>query len=155
MTRAGEIVTREEVRQSVWPEAPAATLDANVNTAMNKLRQLLGDSPEKPVYVETIPRRGYCFIAKVEFSDVAPTSQGTDDTEKEKAEARDRGGMRFILRYIAGSPVRLASIVVASMVLGALMVLAWSFVNGRNQQGARRDAEVVSQRTNKIQNLAE
>ena len=153
--RAGEIVTREDVRLRVWPESSLANLDANVNTAMNKLRQLLGDSPEKPVYIETIPRRGYCFIAKVEFSAAVPTSQGTADTEKEKAQARDRGGMRFILHYIAGSPVRLASIVVASMVLGALMVLAWSFVNGKNQQGARRDAEVVSQRTNKIQNLAE
>jgi DNA-binding winged helix-turn-helix (wHTH) protein len=147
MGRAGDLVSREEVRQGVWPEAPASTLDANVNTAMNKLRQLLGDSPEKPVYIETIPRRGYCFIAKVEFSDAPPALGGSVPTQNVDPAARNGGGIRFILQYIAGSPVRLASVVVASMVLGALMVLAWSFVNGKNQQGARHDAEVVSQRS--------
>jgi DNA-binding winged helix-turn-helix (wHTH) protein len=40
--------------------------DANVNTTVNKLRLALGDSPEKPMYVETIPRQGYCFLGTVE-----------------------------------------------------------------------------------------
>jgi DNA-binding winged helix-turn-helix (wHTH) protein len=40
--------------------------DANVNTTVNKLRLALGDSPEKPMYVETIPRQGYCFLGNVE-----------------------------------------------------------------------------------------
>src|SRR4030088_3531791 len=70
LSRAGEIVTREEVRGQLWPDTLLANLDANVNTTMNKLRQVLGDSPGKPVYVETIPRRGYSFIASVEFSSV-------------------------------------------------------------------------------------
>src|ERR1700704_720075 len=68
LRRAGDVVTREEVRRQLWPETFLANLDANVNTTMNKLRQVLGDSPESPVYIETIPRRGYNFIAKVEFS---------------------------------------------------------------------------------------
>jgi DNA-binding winged helix-turn-helix (wHTH) protein len=63
-------VTREEVRRQLWPDTFLANLDANVNTTINKLRQVLGDSPENPVYVETIPRRGYSFIASVEFSSV-------------------------------------------------------------------------------------
>ena len=146
MARAGEIVTREEVRHRVWPEAPVSTLDANVNTAMNKLRQLLGDSAEKPVYIETIPRRGYSFIAGVEFSEVPPKPARPTDRESAKAATHRGAGIRSILQFIAGSPMRLASVVLASMVLGALMVLAWSLVNGKNQQGARRDAEVVSQR---------
>src|SRR3984893_17173895 len=70
VSRAGEVVTREEVRRQLWPDTFLANLDANVNTTMNKLRQVLGDSPETPVYVETIPRRGYTFIASVEFSSV-------------------------------------------------------------------------------------
>src|SRR6266404_6823055 len=70
LSRAGEIVTRSEVQRQLWPDTFLANLDANVNTTMNKLRQVLGDSPESPVYIETIPRRGYSFIASVEFSNV-------------------------------------------------------------------------------------
>jgi DNA-binding winged helix-turn-helix (wHTH) protein len=43
--------------------------DANVNTTVNKLRMALGDSPDKPMYVETIPRQGYCFLLNVERGD--------------------------------------------------------------------------------------
>lgn len=64
--RPGEIVTREALRARLWPDGTFVNYDANVNTAVNKLRLALGDSPEKPMYVETIPRRGYCFLGTVE-----------------------------------------------------------------------------------------
>ena len=64
--RPGEIVTREALRARLWPGGTFVNYDANVNTTVNKLRLALGDSPEKPVYVETIPRQGYCFLGNVE-----------------------------------------------------------------------------------------
>jgi len=64
--RPGEIVTREALRARLWPDGAAVNYDANVNTTINKLRLALGDSPEKPMYVETIPRQGYCFLGIVE-----------------------------------------------------------------------------------------
>jgi DNA-binding winged helix-turn-helix (wHTH) protein len=64
--RPGEIVTREVLRARLWPGGTFVNYDANVNTTVNKLRLALGDSPEKPVYVETIPRQGYCFLGSVE-----------------------------------------------------------------------------------------
>ena len=64
--RPGEIVTREALRARLWPDGTFVNYDANVNTTVNKLRLALGDSPEKPMYVETIPRRGYCFLGTVE-----------------------------------------------------------------------------------------
>lgn len=64
--RPGEIVTREAMRARLWPEGAFVNYDANVNTTVNKLRLVLGDSPEKPMYVETIPRQGYCFLGTVE-----------------------------------------------------------------------------------------
>jgi DNA-binding winged helix-turn-helix (wHTH) protein len=64
--RPGEIVTREALRARLWPDGTFVNYDANVNTAINKLRLALGDSPEKPMYVETIPRQGYCFLGTVE-----------------------------------------------------------------------------------------
>lgn len=67
----GEIVTREVLRTRMWPLDTHVNYDANVNTTVNKLRQVLGDSNDAPVFVETIPRKGYSFIAKVEYLDVA------------------------------------------------------------------------------------
>src|SRR5215471_4214676 len=64
--RPGEIVTREALRARLWPGGVFVNYDANVNTIVNKLRLALGDSPEKPMYVETIPRKGYCFLGNVE-----------------------------------------------------------------------------------------
>jgi DNA-binding winged helix-turn-helix (wHTH) protein len=64
--RPGEIVTREVLRGRLWPDGTFVNYDANVNTTVNKLRLALGDSPEKPMYVETIPRQGYCFLGNVE-----------------------------------------------------------------------------------------
>ncbi len=64
--RPGEIVTRDELRVRLWPDGNFVNYDANVNTTVNKLRLVLGDSPENPMYVETIPRQGYCFLGNVE-----------------------------------------------------------------------------------------
>src|SRR5882724_9073671 len=63
----GEVVTREALRARLWPDDAQVNYDANVNTTVNKLRQMLGDTPEKPIFVETIPRKGYCFVGKVEY----------------------------------------------------------------------------------------
>lgn len=62
----GEVVTREEVRARLWPEETFVDFEHSVNTAINKVRQALSDSPEKPRYIETVPRVGYRFLAPVE-----------------------------------------------------------------------------------------
>src|ERR1700746_1165726 len=67
--RPGEIVTRDALRARLWPGGTFVNYDANVNTTVNKLRLALGDSPDKPMYVETIPRQGYCFLGNVERAD--------------------------------------------------------------------------------------
>lgn len=66
--KQGEVVTREELKQALWPADTHVNYDANVNTTVNKLRQALGESTEKPAYIETIPRKGYSFISTAEFS---------------------------------------------------------------------------------------
>jgi DNA-binding winged helix-turn-helix (wHTH) protein len=62
----GQIITRETLRSRLWPCDPQINYDANVNTTVNKLRHVLGDSHDRPFYVETIPRRGYTFIASAQ-----------------------------------------------------------------------------------------
>jgi DNA-binding winged helix-turn-helix (wHTH) protein len=70
LDKPGEVVTREELRQRLWPADTHVNYDANVNTTVNKLRQVLGDSTEKPLYIETIPRKGYCLLVAAEASEV-------------------------------------------------------------------------------------
>jgi DNA-binding winged helix-turn-helix (wHTH) protein len=74
--RPGEIVTRENLRARLWPGGTFVNYDANVNTTVNKLRLALGDSPDKPMYVETIPRQGYCFLGNIERGNELARSSG-------------------------------------------------------------------------------
>ena len=65
LERAGEVVTREELQQKLWPSDTFVDFDHSLNTAINKVREALGDSASSPRYVETLARRGYRFIAPV------------------------------------------------------------------------------------------
>ena len=71
--RPGELVSREELRKKLWPNDTFVDFDHGVNIAVNKLRDALGDSAEKPRFIETLPRRGYRFIAAIGPVDVAIT----------------------------------------------------------------------------------
>src|SRR5262249_29629021 len=62
----GDLVTREELRQKLWPADTFVNFDTGLNNAIKKLRDALGDSAVGPRYIETLPRRGYRFIAQVE-----------------------------------------------------------------------------------------
>ncbi|HET6144766.1 MAG TPA: winged helix-turn-helix domain-containing protein [Candidatus Acidoferrales bacterium] len=64
--RTGEVVTREELRQRVWPQDTFVDFDHALNTAIKKIRAALNDDADAPRYIETIPRRGYRFLAKIE-----------------------------------------------------------------------------------------
>jgi cholera toxin transcriptional activator len=66
LERPGGIVTREELRQKLWPADTFVDFDHGLNTAVNKLREALGDSAVNPRYIETLARRGYRFLAAVE-----------------------------------------------------------------------------------------
>ena len=61
--RAGEIVSREELRAQIWSADTFVDFDNSLNTSINKLREALGDSADSPRFIETVPRRGYRFIA--------------------------------------------------------------------------------------------
>jgi eukaryotic-like serine/threonine-protein kinase len=74
LERPGDVVTREELRQKLWPEDTFVDFDTGLNTAVKKLRDALGDSADEPRYIETLPRRGYRFIAPVENGNSAPSA---------------------------------------------------------------------------------
>ena len=69
LQNAGEIVTRENVRQRLWPGNTFVEFDASLSVAVGKLRDALNDDADSPRFIETVPRRGYRFIAPVERKD--------------------------------------------------------------------------------------
>src|SRR6266571_233180 len=75
LQRPGEVVTREELRSSTWPADTFVDFDSSLNTSINKLREALGDSADNPRFIETLPRRGYRFIAPV--TSIDGTARGT------------------------------------------------------------------------------
>ena len=66
VTKPAELVTREELRQKLWPADTFVDFDHGLNTTINRLREILGDSADTPKFIETVPRRGYRFIATIE-----------------------------------------------------------------------------------------
>lgn len=148
IARPGDIVTREEVCRRLWPEALHANLDANVNTTINKLRLVLADSPEIPVYIETIPRRGYSFIAPVQFSDEPMSVKASTTVDNVSAAApvhsSVRKNWRLAFLEMQPTPLRLASFVLVGMLMGALLVLAWKFASNKNQRTESLGRQSVS-----------
>ena len=82
--KAGEVVSREELRQTLWPSDTFVDFDHSLNTAINKVREALGDSATSPHYIETLARRGYRFIAAVETG--APSNANSTPHPAESAE---------------------------------------------------------------------
>jgi cholera toxin transcriptional activator len=80
LAHPGDVVTRDELRQRLWPADTFVDYDHSLNTAVNKLRDALSDSAENPRFIQTIPRRGYRFIAPVEI--VADDASGFAKTDR-------------------------------------------------------------------------
>lgn len=136
LEKPGEVVTREELRQRLWPAETQVNYDANVNTTVNKLRQSLGDSSDRPLYVETIPRKGYCFVAQPEFSDhpapaQPPATRLTTTTTAETV----RSELQHQQAHSGGAKLADSSfwvtlgvigLVLAGMLLGAGIATLWN-----------------------------
>jgi TolB-like protein/DNA-binding winged helix-turn-helix (wHTH) protein/Tfp pilus assembly protein PilF len=73
LERPGELITREDLRARLWPADTFVDFDHGLNTSVNRLREVLGDSADSPRYIETQPRKGYRFIAPVEATPVVPS----------------------------------------------------------------------------------
>ena len=108
LQRAGEVVTREELRNQNWPADTFVDFDNSLNTAINRLREALGDSADSPRFIETLPRRGYRFIAPVTGAD--GTTGGNAAGVNAAAPARSR---KIV--------VTVAAVVVAAGIIGGLL----------------------------------
>jgi TolB-like protein/DNA-binding winged helix-turn-helix (wHTH) protein/Flp pilus assembly protein TadD len=137
LERPGEVVTREELRTRVWTDESFGDFDQAVNIAIAKLRSALGDSAENPRFIETLPKRGYRFIADVSVVDAEarPKRPEPVDGDLTAAVARDKEGDSKDKLQGAGLAVAtkprpwpaLRVIVVLALVLGLPILAFWLF----------------------------
>jgi DNA-binding winged helix-turn-helix (wHTH) protein len=123
--KQGEVVTRDELRVRLWPSDTHVNYDANVNTTVNKLRQALGDSSDKPLYIETIPRKGYCLIVQPEFADVpvAVTPVIPANALNGKARTESASSSKTDIWITLG----IIGLIVGGMLLGAAIAKLWIY----------------------------
>jgi TolB-like protein/DNA-binding winged helix-turn-helix (wHTH) protein/thioredoxin-like negative regulator of GroEL len=119
LEKPGELVGREQLRERLWPTDTFVDFDHGVNTAINRLREALGDSADNPRFIETLPRRGYRFIAPVESS--AGVAQVTPPereaiAETQAAVATETRGAPRIWKKFAWI---LAAVVLLGLLVGA------------------------------------
>jgi DNA-binding winged helix-turn-helix (wHTH) protein len=109
-SRPGKLLTRNEIRSALWTDDTFIDFEQGVNFAIKQVREALRDDPERPVYIQTVPKRGYRFIANVEGHLRAPrTARGGTDSNLQKvlwaniaemrlAEAQRRARLRVVLQ---------------------------------------------------------
>src|SRR5882757_4965465 len=85
--RPGDLVTREELRQRLWPDGTFVDFDHSISSAVNKLRAALNDSARHPHYIETAGRRGYRFLYPVTLTEAAATPRISSAAEPPPAPA--------------------------------------------------------------------
>src|SRR5579864_4614130 len=152
LERPGEIVTREELRDRLWPGDTFVDFDHGLNNAVMRVREVLLDSSEHPRYVETVPRRGYRFVAPVEETSVPPPVPATIELEggsTSPASAASKPALAHTISEHPGVPrwftSRLAAAIAIVVVgLAALLVFTIHARNvANNQANVMRSTSLV------------
>ena len=130
----GEVVTREDLRQAIWPAGTFVESDVGLDAAIHKLRNALGDSAENPRLVETLPRRGYRFIATVHGAVAEEASTAAEPvfaTANRFAHALGAGAQIAAGRAVAGWGRPLRHLALGATVVGTLGVVAGAAILAR------------------------
>src|SRR5580658_4549408 len=142
----GEVVTREELRSRVWPNESFGDFDQALNIAIGKLRSALGDSTENPRFIETLPKRGYRFIADVSILDTGARPKRPESSAGDlpgSQENKTETGHKLQGAGLAVTPKRRLWLtrrvtVALALVLSLLIFFAWLFrSSGRTPAGIR------------------
>lgn len=139
LDRPGQLVTREELKKQLWPSDTFVDFDVSLNKGVNRLREALGDSAEHPRFVETLPKRGYRWIAPVRHADASlPTSpapaKGHVLPELPNAVDSSQGGSSLnVVRRISRTTVYVFSVLIVAV------GLAWLGSRGSSSRRSHRD----------------
>lgn len=129
LERPGELVTREEMQQKLWPADTFVDFDHGLNACINKLREALNDSAASPRYIETLPRRGYRFLAAVEAAAAgSPVSAAPNGLDAASELSAPRGTARVL--FLLTQVMYLCFYVAVLMKLRAVQTLLEGFMGG-------------------------
>jgi TolB-like protein/Flp pilus assembly protein TadD len=105
LENAGELVPREDLRAALWPSETYVDFETGLNTAIKRLREMLGDSADHPAFIETLPRRGYRFVAPMKEDSV--TAAGVLQPRTSEAAKRNRERLKLVVlpfANLSGNP---------------------------------------------------
>jgi Tol biopolymer transport system component/DNA-binding winged helix-turn-helix (wHTH) protein len=153
LNRPGELVTREELRTRLWPGDTFVDFDHGLNAAVNKLREALSDSADAPRYVETLPRRGYRFVATVDWvwaKPTVPAMRSPNPSPPARVEDRHPPATEFTFEAASGpvpaeapSRRRLTRYLMGAAVLFTLFLAAAAVLKTVSGYGARPTGSMV------------
>jgi DNA-binding winged helix-turn-helix (wHTH) protein len=129
-SRPGSLITREEIRRDLWPEGTFVAFDQAVNFAIKQIRDAIGDSADRPLYLETVPRQGYRFVAPVAGEPAAaaapppgPPGAATTSVRLQKALWANIAELRLAqVRQRRMTHLAIAALLIAVIVLGAFVI---------------------------------
>jgi TolB-like protein/DNA-binding winged helix-turn-helix (wHTH) protein len=134
--KPGEVVTREELRKKLWDADTFVDFEHSLATAINKIREVLGDSAENPRFIETLPRRGYRFIAAVEGIDGTAASRQRAPARIAAATGRSRQTSSLLAGLAAASAIL--------VLLGGLYIYrGWRFSHAASSDPLPRSLAVL------------
>jgi TolB-like protein/DNA-binding winged helix-turn-helix (wHTH) protein/Tfp pilus assembly protein PilF len=130
LERPGDLVTREELRSRIWANESFGDFDQAVNIAIAKLRGALGDSAENPRYIETLPKRGYRFIAEVTVVDTDVPTKSPESADGDRRGTEPEHQLQDAELTVTSKPRLWPTrrvIVVLTLVLSLLILAVWLF----------------------------
>jgi tetratricopeptide (TPR) repeat protein/DNA-binding winged helix-turn-helix (wHTH) protein len=122
LERPGEVIARDVLREKLWPENTFVEFDGGLKVALKKIRDALGDRADNPRFIETLPRRGYRFVAPVSIKTSAEVPDAAPEVERGPGVAPSEvpvGPWRSSRRYVSLAPALLASL--AGLAIAAFM----------------------------------
>ena len=162
LEQPGEIVRREDLKQQLWPADTFVDFDDGLNTAVKKLRDTLGDSAERPRYIETIPRRGYRFIGELETPEEVQSgpheTKEKEDVGMQEITPHRRRPVRVILGLFSVAAVIIAVLALRNSVstpsnIRSIAVLPFTNLSGDPSQDYFADA-MTEELTSDLGNIA-
>jgi eukaryotic-like serine/threonine-protein kinase len=137
LEHSGKVVSRAEIQQRLWPDGTVVEFEHSIGAAINRLRQVLGDSAENPRFIETLTRRGYRWMAGAEWvEDSEPVSPAASEIALERA-AGESSKPRTLFWWVAAG----SSVLTLGLFLG-------SHLNSRSHRLTERDTLILADFTN-------
>jgi eukaryotic-like serine/threonine-protein kinase len=137
LEHSGKVLSRSEIQQGLWPDGTVVEFEHSIGAAVNRLRQVLGDSAEDPRFIETLPRRGYRWMAGAEWvEDSEPASPATPEAAPERA-AEESSKPQTLFWWVAAG----------SFMLTVGLFVGWR-LNSRSHRLTERDTLVLADFTN-------